>query len=186
MVLIPTEEEAGLNTTCLAEATMFKSGMYNNVLVPSHFVSCSKKAAYGAKRAMSESWKYDKSKLLQLESGTRFASSKVNRGQLGEGLRQEWMNDLVRVCNTKVMFICTIGSGPCEVDIAALNIKTSIAATNANVKVCTWSHDPRKNFAEVETARVKTALGEAHMAQTNALGRVYARARPGRKSRKVP
>ena len=101
MVLIPTEEEAGLNTTCLAEATMFKSGMYNNVLVPSHFVSCSKKAAYGAKRAMSESWKYDKSKLLQLESGTRFASSKVNRGQLGEGLRQEWMNDLVRVCNTK-------------------------------------------------------------------------------------
>ena len=40
MVLIPTEEEAGLNTTCLAEATLFKSGMYNNVLVPSHFVSC--------------------------------------------------------------------------------------------------------------------------------------------------
>ena len=42
MVLIPTEEEAGLNTTCLAEATMFKSGMYSNVLVPSHFASCSK------------------------------------------------------------------------------------------------------------------------------------------------
>ena len=59
------------------------------------------KAAYGAKRAMSESWKYDKSKLLQLESGTRFASSKANRGQLGEGLHQEWMNDLVCVCNTK-------------------------------------------------------------------------------------
>ena len=113
---------------------------------------------------MSESWKYDKSKLLQLESGTRFASSKVNRGQLGEGLRQEWMNDLVRVCNTKVMFICTIGSGPCEVDIAALNIKASIAATNANVKVCAWSHDPRNNFAEVGTARVKTALSEAYMA----------------------
>ena len=89
MVLIPTEEEPGLNATCLAAAKMFKSGTYNNVLVPSHFVSCSKKAAYGAKRAMSESSKYDQSKLLQLESGTRFASSKVKRGQLGEGLRQE-------------------------------------------------------------------------------------------------
>ena len=60
-----------------------------------------KKAAYGAKRVMSESWKYDKSKLLQLESGTRFAASKVNQGQLVEGLRQEWMNDLVRACNTQ-------------------------------------------------------------------------------------
>ena len=117
-----------------------------------------KKAAYGAKRAMSESWKYDKSKLLQLESGTRFASSKVNRGQLGEGLHQEWMNDLVRAFNAKVMFICTIGSGPCEVDIAALNIKTSIAATNGNVKVRAWSHDPRNNFAEVGTARVNNGI----------------------------
>jgi len=114
---------------------------------------------------MSESWKFDKSKLLQLESGTRFASSKFNRGQLGERLRQEWMNDLVRVCSTKVMFSCTIGSGPCEVDITGLNIKPSIAATNANVKVCTWSHDPQNNFAEVGTARVNTALGEAYMAQ---------------------
>ena len=63
------------------------------------------------------------------------------------------------------MFICAIGSGPCEVEIAALNTKASIAATNANVKVCTWSHDPRKNFAEAGTARVKTAFGEAYMAQ---------------------
>ena len=69
-------------------------------------------------------------------------------------------------CNTKVMFICTIGSGPCEVDIAGLNIKTSIAATNANVKLCTWSHDPRNNFAEVGAARMTTALGEAYMART--------------------
>ena len=63
------------------------------------------------------------------------------------------------------MFIYTIGSGPCEVDVAALNINTLIAATNANVKVCAWSHDPRNNFAEVGTARVTTALGEAYMAQ---------------------
>ena len=96
------------------------------------------KATYGAKRAMSKSWKYDKSKLLQLESGTRFSSSEVNRGQLGEGLHHEWMNDLVHVCNIQVMFICAIGAGPCEVHIAGLNIKTSIAATNAIVKVFTW------------------------------------------------
>jgi hypothetical protein len=42
ILLILAEEEAGLNLFCLAEATMFKSGMYNNVLVPSHFVCCSK------------------------------------------------------------------------------------------------------------------------------------------------
>ena len=66
-------------------------------------VARQKKAAYGAKRAVSDSWKYDKSKLLQLESGTRFAASKVNRGQLGEGFHQEWMNGSVRMCNKKVM-----------------------------------------------------------------------------------
>ena len=130
MVWIPTEEEAGLNAHCWAEATMFKSGMYNNVPVPSHFVNCSKKAAHGAKRAMSESWRHGK--LLQPGWGARFASSKVNRGQLGEGLRQEWMKDLVRVRNTKVMFLCTSGSGLCEVDLAGLNIKTCVEATNAN------------------------------------------------------
>ena len=70
-----------------------------------------------------------------------FAASKVSRGQLGEGLHQEWMNDLVRVCNTTVMFIGTIGSGPHEVDIAGLNIKTSVAATNANAHFF-GSNDP--------------------------------------------
>ena len=107
---------------------------------------------------MSESWKYDKSKLLHLESGTRFVAPKVNRGQLGEGLHQSWMNDLVRVCNTKVMLTCTIGFGPCKVDIAGLNIKASIAATNASVKVCTWSHDPRKTCAEVGAARMNNSI----------------------------
>ena len=63
--------------------------------------------------------------------GNPFCSFKVNRGQLGEGLRQEWMNDLVRVCNTKVMFIWTIGSGPCEVDLVGLNIKTCVEAAIA-------------------------------------------------------
>jgi hypothetical protein len=120
---------------------------------------------------MSESWKYDKSKLLQLESGARFASPKVIRGQLGEGLRQDWIKDLVCVRSTKVEFICTIGSGPCKVDIAGLNIKTSIVTTNANVKVCTWSHDPRNNVAEVGAARTKTALGEAYIARTLQLAR---------------
>ncbi len=75
------------------------------------------------------------------------------------------MNDLVCVRSTNVMFICTIGSGPCEVDIAGLNIKTSIAATNANVKVCTWPHDPRKTCAVVGAALMKTASGEAYMAR---------------------
>ena len=59
-----------------------------------------------------------------------------------------------------------IGSGPREVDIEGLNIKTSIAAADANVKVCTWSHDPLNNFADIGATRVKTALGEACVAQT--------------------
>ena len=80
-------------------------------------------------------------------------------------MHQEWMNDLVRVCNAKVMFICTIGSGPCEVDVAALNIKASIPARNENVQVCACLRDPRNNFAEVGTARVRTASGEAYVAQ---------------------
>ena len=163
MVLIPTHEEEGLKESCLAEAIMFKSGIYNNVPVPTHFVECSKKAAFGAKRAMSQTWKYDK--VLQQESGTRFAASKISRGQLGEGLHEEWMKDLIRTCNTKVLYICTYGSGPCEVDVAALHVKTSVEAANANVKVCSWSHDPRKVFAEVGRARVKTILGEAYMAR---------------------
>ena len=75
------------------------------------------------------------------------------------------MNDLVRVCNTKVMFICTIGSGPCEVDITGLDIKTSILATNANVKVCTWSHDHRNIFAQSLSSMHANVLGEAYMAR---------------------
>ena len=97
------------------------------------------------------------------------------------GFHQEWMNDLVRMRDTKVMFICTIGSGPCEVDLAGLNIKASIAATNANVKVCTCSHDPRRNFAKVGATRMNTALGEADMARNMQLAGYAPAPDPGKR-----
>ena len=163
MVLIPTEDEPGLKASCLAEANMFKSGMYGNVPVPTQFVQVTKKAAFGAKRAMDVDWKCDK--ISQPESNTRFASSKVSRGQLGDGLHQEWMKDLVRVCNAKLMYICVYGSASGEIEVASLNVKTSVEATNANLKMAVWSHDPRKIFQEVGSARVLTTLGHAYMSR---------------------
>ena len=53
-----------------AEATMFKSGIYSSVPVPTHFVSVSRKAAFGAKRALDDNWKHDK--IEHPEPGFRF------------------------------------------------------------------------------------------------------------------
>ncbi|MFM7979444.1 MAG: hypothetical protein ACKPKO_09030, partial [Candidatus Fonsibacter sp.] len=60
------------------------------------------------------------------------------------------------------------------------------AANNASVKVCTWSHDPRNIFADVGAARVQTALGEAYMAQTITLGRLYTQCQTRAKEQTSP
>ena len=167
MVLVPVQEQAGLKTACITEATMFKSGIYNNVPIPTTFLSVSRKAAFGAKRALDENWKYDK--LEQPETGLRFAASKVSRGQLGEPLHECWMKDLVKTCNTKVLYICSFGSGSAEIEAAALNVKISPEAASQNVKICVWSHEPRKIFYEVGKARVHTNLGNSYMARKMSL-----------------
>ena len=46
-VLLPTEEEPGVNVQPLAESTMFRSGMYTNVPVPSSYVNVSKREQFG-------------------------------------------------------------------------------------------------------------------------------------------
>ena len=110
---------------------MFKSGMYTNAPVPTQFLSISKKAAYGAKQAMEQGWKFDKTG--QVSGALRFATSKVSRGQLGEGIHQVWIKDLVRVGNTKIFFICTSAFGPVEVEAARLLCLRSLPTS------CTFS-----------------------------------------------
>ena len=161
MVLLPVDEEPGVKTQALAEATLCKAGMYTGVPVPHQFLTISKKAQQQAKRAMSEDWKWDKA--LNADSNPRFAAAKLTRSQLGTGLHQAWITDLIKTCDTKVLSVCTFASGSAEVEVAALGAKISVEAANHNVKVFSWSHDPRKVFHEVGSARLKSELGQAYM-----------------------
>ena len=89
--------------------------------------------------------------------------NKVARAQLGTGLHQVWMKDIIKHCGAKALFVCDFAHGVGEVMKAAINCKVSEAATTAGVRVCTWGQDPRKIFAEIGQAVGRTELSKLYV-----------------------
>ena len=95
--------------------------------------------------------------------GVRYASNKVSRAQLGIGLHEVWINDLIRHCGTKALYICDFAHGAGEVMKAAAKCKVGEPASTSNIKVCVWGQDPRKIFAEIGQAVGRTELSNLFM-----------------------
>ena len=51
------------------------------------------------------------------------------------------------------------------IPFGARGLGISPEAASQNVKICVWSHEPRKVFHEVGKARVHTKLGNSYMAR---------------------
>ena len=78
---------------------MFKSGIYQNVELPSTLMCMTKASAMQAKKQMQEGWAFDKE--VVRDKGQRFAACKISRCQLGVELHKEWLRDLVKTCGKK-------------------------------------------------------------------------------------
>ena len=88
--------------------------------------------------------------------------NKIARGQLGTGLHEVWMKDIISHCGAKAVFFCDFAHGVGEVMKAAINCKVAEAATNTGVRVCTWGHEPRKIFADIGRAVGRTAISKLY------------------------
>ena len=93
----------------------------------------------------------------------RYASNKASRAQLGTGLHEVWINDVIQHCGTKALLVCDFAHGVGEVMKAAVNCKVVEAATTTGVRVCTWGQDPRKIFAEIGQAVGRTELSKLYV-----------------------
>ena len=89
--------------------------------------------------------------------------NKVARAQLGTGLHQVWMQDIIKHCGAKALFVCDFAHGVGEVMKAAAKCKVAEPATTAKVRVCMWGQDPRKIFAEIGRAVGRTELSNLFM-----------------------
>ena len=98
MVLLPTNEEGGVNMASLSESVMLRSGTYTEVPVSTQFVGVSQKLALQARRAMAEGGSF--TNIVQSERCQRFAASKVSRSQLGSGLHETWIRDQQGFCGS--------------------------------------------------------------------------------------
>ena len=177
LVLIPLEECPGVVLHKLEESAMFSSGNYVNVPVPDHFVKVSKKICMQAKRAMQEHYSFDSSERdLQ---GARFAASKVSRAQLGTAIHEVWMKDILTTCGVKCMTVNDYAHGSGEVQAAAVNCKVSAEATAANVRVCSWAHDPRPIFAGIGDARSRSSVARYYLSKHLSLPGHVAAPSPG-------
>ena len=115
-----------------------------------------------SKRSMAEKCMLDT--IISAASGAvRYAANKVARSQMGTGLHQVWMNDLIKHCGAKAVFACEVAHGVGEVMKAAVNCKVVEAATTTGVRVCTWGQDPRKIFAEIGQAVGRTELSKLYV-----------------------
>ena len=102
MLLVPTHDTAGVNIPSLEESQAFRSGSYTGVPVPADFIKVSKKFATQSKRIMAEKGMLDNTSVSVAAVGVagpvRYATSKIARGQLGSGLHQVWMKDIIKHC----------------------------------------------------------------------------------------
>ena len=73
------------------------------------------------------------------------------------------MNDIIKHCGAKALFVCDFAHGVGEVMKAAVNCKVAEAATTTGVRVCTWGQDPRKIFAEIGQAVGRTELSKLYV-----------------------
>ena len=96
-------------------------------------------------------------------TGVRYALNKVARAQLGTGLHQVWIQDIIKHCGAKALFVCDFAHGVGEIMKAAVNCKVAEAATTTGVRVCTWGQDPRKIFAEIGQAVGRTELSKLYV-----------------------
>ena len=95
--------------------------------------------------------------------GARYAINKVARAQLGTGLHQVWMNDIIKHCGAKALLVCDFAHGVGEIMTAAVNSKVAEAATTTGVRVCTWGQDPRNIFADMGQAVGRTELSKLYV-----------------------
>ena len=121
----------------------------------------SKKVATQARRCMKEHWRFPENDNSAQE---RNSASKIARGQLGPDVNQMWITDIVKTCKAKVLYVSDFAHGVAEVQKAALRCKTSLAANQVGVRVWSWATDPRRVFADLGTARIKTQVGELYLA----------------------
>ena len=90
----------------------------------------------------------------------RYDVNKVTRAQLGVGLHQVWINDFIRHCGARALYVCEFAHGVGEVMTAAINWKVGEAAITTGIRVCTWGQDPHKIFAEIGMAVGRTELSK--------------------------
>ena len=85
------------------ESTLPSSGNFSDAPVPQQFARVSKKSSRAAKRAMTEGYSFDTME-EKIAQGQRFAASRVQRGQLGAGVHEMWMKDIIKTCGAKGVF----------------------------------------------------------------------------------
>ena len=131
MLLVPTHDSPGVNMASLAESQALRSGSYTDVPVPADWIKVSRKLAMQSKRAMAEKGMLDTSiSAADVGAvGVRYVLNKVARAQLGTGLYQVWMKDIIKHCGAKALFVCDFAHGVGEVMKAAVNCKVAEAAT---------------------------------------------------------
>ena len=112
---------------------------------------------------MADKGMLDTGSIKTVTPGVRYDVNKIARAQLGVGLHMDWINDIIRHCGATALYICDFAHGVGEVITAGINCKVGEAATSTGVRVCLWSQDPRKIFAEIGSAIGRTELSKLYV-----------------------
>ena len=156
-VLLPVEDKF----VALQESLMLKTGAYIEVPAGMEYMAVSKKLSLQARRTLQEHWKFE----ARIERAQRFAVCKSARAQFGTGFHKTWLEDIAKTCGVPVVLVCDYAHGCGEIQRALLDVKTGMAAVGANVRMCSWAHDPRKVFADVGGSVRKSLLGELYLSR---------------------
>ena len=95
--------------------------------------------------------------------GRGYVVNKDARGQVGWQTYAGILKDLAKGCRARALLVNDFMAGVGEVGVAAMHVRCSQEAKDANVRLCYWGYEDKRVFAEIARANINTAFGKLYL-----------------------
>ena len=164
LLLIPhpgsASGDSGDRDGMLFEKTaLVRDGLYSNVEDFDEFVHVSGKVAQQCRKTQGTHWKTNDLSVI----GRGYVANKDARGQVGWQTSATILKDLVKGCGANALLVNDFMAGVGEFGVAALHVRCSQEAKDANVRLCYWGYEDKRVFADIARANINTAFGKLYL-----------------------
>ena len=145
--------------TIFERTALVRDGVYSELQDYDEFVNVDGKIAQRCRKTQATHWKTDGLSVF----GRGYVVNKDARGQVGWQTYAGILKDLAKGCRARALLVNDFMAGVGEVGVAAMHVRCSQEAKDANVRLCYWGYEDKRVFAEIARANINTAFGKLYL-----------------------